>query len=134
MYVCVLLQEKKCLFIGMKSFDLIDITAIVPECDHLIVCFLVVWLGTFIGKDNNLRKSADRKKTRTIRTNCILLAQFHNSMQQWAPNLTSLLRIAFGDVGTPITSIHPLTGAFSGSDKVMVTSMSSVVFALIDVA
>lgn len=75
--------EEKCLFVGMESFDLVDITAIIPEGDHLVVRFLVVWLGAFIGKDDNLMKFEDRKRnTQIIMRNCFLPVQFHNSMQQ----------------------------------------------------
>lgn len=61
MYVCYL--KEKCLFMRMQSFDLINITAIIPECDHLIVCILVVWLSTVIGKDDNLRKFEDKNQS-----------------------------------------------------------------------
>lgn len=135
MYVCY--PTTKCLFIRTESFDLVDITAIVPKCDHLIVCILVVRFRIFFGKDDDLMKFEGKKQnTQKISEKRFLLAQFHNSMQHRTRHkpLTSLFRIVFGDVGTPITSIHPLTGAFSGSAKLIVTSMSSVVFPLIVVA
>lgn len=56
----------------MESFELIDIRAIIPECNHLNVCILVVRLGTFIGKDDDLMKIEEKKRKNTRTLLCVV--------------------------------------------------------------